>query len=57
VFYDLVIEQLTMNGFQRSQSDHCVFTRVINGNMTYVAVYVDDMLLFGQTMAEIDEIK
>jgi hypothetical protein len=25
--------------------------------MTYVAVYVDDMLLFGQTMAEIDEIK
>jgi hypothetical protein len=27
VFYDLVKEQLTMNRFQRSQSDHCVFTR------------------------------
>ena len=35
-------------GFVRLKSDHCVYFRVENDHLLIVALYVDDMLLFGK---------
>ena len=34
--------------FVRSKSNHCVYFRVENDYLLIVALYVDDMLLFGK---------
>jgi hypothetical protein len=57
VFYQLVRDLLLANGFTNAISDTCVFVKKVNGKNVYVAVYVDDMLLFAQLRQEIDDIK
>ena len=45
------------NGFVRSKSDHYVYFRVENDRLLIVALYVDDMLLFGQGKGMISHFK
>ena len=41
-------EVLTLLGFSRSQVDQCLYTRVeSNGEITYVLLYVDDLMVAG----------
>ena len=49
--------ELERMGFKRSEADHGVFTKVINGKIFIIAVYVDDFLLFSGSMEEIKRIK
>jgi hypothetical protein len=44
-------------GFVRSKSDHCVYFRVQDGRLLIVALYVDDMLLFGKGKGMISDFK
>jgi hypothetical protein len=44
-------------GFVRSRDDHCVYSKQIGNHFIYVVLYVDDMLLVGNNMDVIKEVK
>jgi hypothetical protein len=44
-------------GFVRSKVDHCIYSKEESGCFKYVALYVDDMLLIGNNMDAIKEVK
>jgi len=44
-------------GFSQSQSDHSLFTKVKSDTFTVLLVYVDDVILAGNSLNEIDKIK
>ena len=44
-------------GFVRSKVDHCIYSKEEGGNFIYVSLYVNDMLLIGNNMDEIEEVK
>jgi hypothetical protein len=44
-------------GFVRSRVDHCVYSRKVGYHFIYVVLYVDDMLLVGNNMDVIKEVK
>ena len=43
--------------FVRSKVDHYIYSKEEDGCLIYVALYVDDMLLIGNTMETIKEVK
>ena len=44
-------------GFVRSRDDHCVYSKKVGNRFIYVVLYVDDMLLVGNNMDVIKEVK
>jgi hypothetical protein len=44
-------------GFVRSKVDHCIYSKEEGGCFIHVALYVDDMLLIGNNMDAIKEVK
>ena len=44
-------------GFKRFHFDHCVYIKQVKNHFIYVALYVDDMLLVGNDMVLIKEVK
>jgi hypothetical protein len=44
-------------GFVRSKVDHCVYCKQVGEHFVYVVLYVDDMLLVGNNMKVIKEVK
>jgi hypothetical protein len=44
-------------GFVRSRADQCVYSKQIGNHFIYVVLYVDDMLLVGNNMDVIKEVK
>ena len=49
--------QLNEMGFAQSQNDPCIYYKNIRGEMFYIAVYVDDIILGGKTEGTLNEIK
>jgi len=49
--------QLEGLGFKRSDADHGVFTKIIDGKLLVIAIYVDDFLLFSGKIDDIIVIK
>jgi hypothetical protein len=43
--------------FVRSRADHCVYSKQVGNHFIYVVLYVDDMLLVGNNMDVIKEVK
>ena len=49
---------MTEQGYHRCHSDHCVyFKRLDNGSYIILLLYVDDMLVAGSNMQQINELK
>jgi hypothetical protein len=44
-------------GFVRRRDDHCVYSKKVGNHFIYVVLYVDDMLLVGNNMDVIKEVK
>jgi hypothetical protein len=44
-------------GFLRIKFDHYIYSKEEGGSFIYVALYVDDMLLIGNSMDAINEVK
>jgi hypothetical protein len=44
-------------GFVRSRVDHCAYSKQVGNHFIYVVLYVDDMLLVGNNMDVINEVK
>jgi len=45
------------SGFHRCEEDHCFYVKKYVNNFIILALYVDDMLIVGANMAEIDRLK
>jgi hypothetical protein len=41
----------------RSKANHCVYSKEEGEHFIYVALYVDDMLMVGNSMETINEVK
>jgi len=50
-------EQLEKLGFKRSDADHRVFIKIINGKLFVTAVYIDNFLLFSSNISHIRTVK
>jgi len=50
-------EQLKELGFKRSDTNHGVFTKIIDGKLFVIAVYVNDFLLFLSNISHIRTVK
>jgi hypothetical protein len=44
-------------GFVRRKTDHCIYSKEEHGHFIYVFLYVDDMLLIGNILDAINEVK
>jgi hypothetical protein len=44
-------------GFVRRRDDHCVYSKKVGNHFIYAVLYVDDMLLVGNNMDVIKEVK
>jgi hypothetical protein len=44
-------------GFVRREVDHCVYSKKVGNHFIYVVLYVDDMLLVGNNIDVIKEVK
>ena len=55
VWYKTLVEFLQKLGFQRLELDHGVF--VSEDKQLFIAVYVDDLLLFGSDLARLEQIQ
>jgi hypothetical protein len=44
-------------GFVRSRADHCIYSKQVGNHFVYVVLYVDDMLLVGNNMDVMKEVK
>ena len=52
--FDAYIQDL---GFKRSQVEHCVYNKPFGEHFIYVALYVNDILLVGNVMDLIKQVK
>jgi hypothetical protein len=43
--------------FTRSKEDHCIYFKLIGDHLTYLVLYVDDMLLIGNNKKIIQDVK
>lgn len=56
-WYACLSTALLSKGFKQSQSDNSLFTKCTNSSFTYILVYVDDLILVGNNIMEITQIK
>ncbi|SJL04873.1 uncharacterized protein ARMOST_08244 [Armillaria ostoyae] len=49
--------KLTSIGFSKLEADHCVYKRIREGRMTIITVWVDDLLIFSETIEDMMETK
>src|SRR6185312_10526502 len=50
-------DYLETKGFKASTSDPCLYVKKEGGKISYLALYVDDMLLIAKSMPEIEWMK
>lgn len=48
---------ITKNGFLQSQNDHSLFIKSTSSTLTFLLVYVDDIIISGNNQAKIDSLK
>ena len=48
---------MSSNGFTRCQVDHCCYIKKFNNSFVILLLYVDDMLIAGSDMQEINNLK
>jgi len=56
-WYEKLTGFLISQGYKQSASDHCLFTLHSDSMFTALLVYVDDVILAGISMTEINRIK
>ena len=56
-WYDLLTKELESHGYQRSDIDRCLFTKIVGDSITHIAVYVDDLLIVGNDEVERSNLK
>lgn len=56
-WYKKFNEFMSNSGFSRCNMDHCCYVKKYTNSYVILAVYVDDMLIAGSSMAEINRLK
>lgn len=50
VWYQRFDEFITRGGFRRCEADHCLYTKFEDGNIQYILIFVDDMIIISNDM-------
>ncbi|KAE8705448.1 Phosphoglucomutase [Hibiscus syriacus] len=57
-WFDRFAKAMTQNGFKQSQADHTLFIKItLSGKITLLIIYVDDMIITGSDIKEIEKLK
>ena len=56
-WYEELSTHLVTTGFQQSRADPCVFYKWVEGQLTIISVYVDDLILLTDLISKMKEIK
>ena len=56
-WYEELSTHLMTTGFKQSRADPCVFYKWVNGQLTIISVYVDDLILLANMMCEMKQMK
>ena len=57
VWYECFDEYIKKLGFQRSESDYCLYMKYESDHVIYLILFVDNLLICGKNKRKIDEIK
>ena len=57
VWWELIDAHLRASGFHNAAGDPCVYRRRHNGQMTFLAIYVDDMVVASQSAQAISDLE
>ena len=57
IWNELIDRTLKNLGFTALESDHCVYTRSSDRGVIFLALYVDDCLLFANNLSELEDFK
>jgi hypothetical protein len=57
MWYQKIYTYMPGLGFTESKEDHCVYFKLIGDHLIYLVLYVDDMLLIGNNMEIIEDVK
>ena len=57
VWNETINSELIKMGLVRGELDQCIYHKVTDGQMLYVAIYVDDVLIFSNNLKSIESIK
>lgn len=56
-WYECLHEFLTETDFTRNNYDYCLYSKLVNGTIIYILVYVDDILICCKNKQVINEVK
>ena len=56
-WYEKLSLLLLSCGYQQAQADHSLFTKAVGSDFTAIIIYVDDIVLTGNSIPEMDSIK
>lgn len=56
-WFSKLCSTLKEHGFQQSKCDYSLFTKVTQGRLTTILIYVDDLLLVGTDLLDLQEVK
>ena len=56
-WYEKLSQMLVSTGYVQSQADHSLFIKANSGSFTALLVYVYDMMLTGNDIVEINQVK
>jgi hypothetical protein len=56
-WYEKIDGTMLSMSFKKSEADHCVYVHQIGNTVVYVALYVDDLLIFSNNMAKMKAVK
>ncbi|XP_047267685.1 uncharacterized protein LOC107866935 [Capsicum annuum] len=56
-WFSKLSDALSLHDYSSSKNDYFLFTKRVDGSLTVLAVYVDDILLAGDDIFELDELK
>lgn len=56
-WFTKLVQELIHKGYNQSKNDYSLFTKRAENSITIIAIYVDDIILTGNTIQEINNIK
>jgi len=56
-WYEKLTSLLVAQGFKQENSDHSLFTKSSSSSFTILLIYVDDIILAGNSLSEFEHIK
>lgn len=57
IWYKTLVKALNLHGFSSSDKESCIFKREYQGDLQFLGIYVDDIIISAKTITQIEQIK